>query len=248
MAEKRAQDGANNRIGEELETNRAQWIAVAPKLAVVALVMITVLIFHSNISDLLNRTTKVGYAGFSIETADVTLRRAGRVTPPGVNVPPMSDAERQRIIQRYAHLAEMISSSRILWVDDNPRPNSSIVDFLEITIGRVDIARSTSEAALRLEEKSYDVVISDFSREADPTQQNGPRPGSPPVLGAGVELANRVAADFCGTRVILFSSVGPEQRSPAHVFAQTNRTYDLLTAVANALESGRDPGCNAAGG
>lgn len=245
MSDERSQEEPIEGSVKETGTARTELIRVAPKLAVIFLVILIILIFRADLSDLLGRTTKIGYGGFSVEAANVTLEKAGRVNPGGARVPPMSDAERERIIGRYTRLAGTIAPARILWVDDEPVNNSPIVDFLEVTIARVDVARSTDEARLRLQERSYEVVVSDFNRVNDPTQQNGDA-GAPIAVGAGAALAN-IAAEFCGTRTILFSSVGSEGPAPAHVFAQTNRTYDLLSAIANVLESGRDPNCTPSG-
>ena len=55
-------------------------------------------------------------------------------------------------------------SQRLLWVDDKPKNNSTLVATLEDRGHRVDIALSTEDALAKLQRGSYDTVISDMGR------------------------------------------------------------------------------------
>ncbi len=55
----------------------------------------------------------------------------------------------------------------VLWVDDNPKNNSFIVQMLNDKDIPVEIALSTQEAMQLLKTKSYGVIVSDMGREED---------------------------------------------------------------------------------
>jgi CheY-like chemotaxis protein len=60
--------------------------------------------------------------------------------------------------------APLRSTSRILWVDDEPRNNSLLAAALEERGTRVEIALSTDEALKKFTKQSFDAVISDMGR------------------------------------------------------------------------------------
>jgi CheY-like chemotaxis protein len=56
------------------------------------------------------------------------------------------------------------STSRILWVDDNPKNNSFLVAALEDSGSRVDIAIDTNQGINLFKNNTYDAVVSDMGR------------------------------------------------------------------------------------
>ncbi|MBI9077086.1 MAG: response regulator [Desulfatibacillum sp.] len=76
---------------------------------------------------------------------------------------------------------EMLSGTeRILWVDNNPRNNSYLMESLEERGVRVDIALTTDEGIKKFKSQAYDFVISDMGR--------------PEGDKAGIELARKIRA------------------------------------------------------
>lgn len=239
MSEKASdQEGA-----ERAPTSREELVRASPKLALILLVLLLVLLFRSELSQVIGRTTKVGYGNFSLEAAQQTLARAGSVPASSMSgkVPPMSTEERERIIDRFQRLTERVHSAHILWMDDEPANNAAIVDFLELTVGRVDVARTLEEALNRLEERTYDVVVSEYGSPPD---------GQPPAQARGPQLASAIAARTasggqCAPPVVMFSVGVADKATPAHVMRQTERTFDLLNAIADVLDTGQHPHCGA---
>ncbi len=95
------------------------------------------------------------------------------------------------------------SGAAILWVDDNPRNNTYLIDaFRELGI-RVDLAKSTDEALDLLAAKhDYDAIITDMNRGDDNR--------------AGYTLLKALQAQNITTPVLIFSSSdSPEYRKAA---------------------------------
>jgi CheY-like chemotaxis protein len=53
---------------------------------------------------------------------------------------------------------------RVLWVDDNPSNNESIAVLLQGLGAEVEVALSTDQALAKLQESTYDLIISDMGR------------------------------------------------------------------------------------
>ena len=60
-----------------------------------------------------------------------------------------------------------LTSSAILWVDDQPKNNSHFIDFFLKRGYRVDLAESTSEGLVLAQRNNYGVIISDMGRRED---------------------------------------------------------------------------------
>lgn len=59
---------------------------------------------------------------------------------------------------------------QILWVDDNPANNRSIVDMFPENEVVFDLAKSTNEAIEKLARKNYTLIISDMKRKGSPDE------------------------------------------------------------------------------
>ncbi|MCX5645698.1 MAG: response regulator [Phycisphaerae bacterium] len=82
------------------------------------------------------------------------------------------------------------SGKRILWVDDNPKNNSFLVESLEERGARVDIALSTDEALTKSKKLSYDIILSDMGR--------------PEGDKAGIDLIQKIKSISPKTPVYIF--------------------------------------------
>jgi CheY-like chemotaxis protein len=85
-------------------------------------------------------------------------------------------------------------TASILWVDDNPRNNSILVQQLADLGISVDLALSTAEGAAKFERNSYLSIISDMGRREDGSY----RPN------AGLELIKLVRAKDSHIPIVIF--------------------------------------------
>jgi CheY-like chemotaxis protein len=87
---------------------------------------------------------------------------------------------------------------RILWVDDNPKNISSLLQFLEDRGVRVSQATSTAEGLRLLQGRHFDCVISDMRREE----------GVQLKEAAGLTLLKKVRAKYADLPFIFFTGDG----------------------------------------
>jgi len=73
-----------------------------------------------------------------------------------------------RAATRLALSADLLQGGAILWVDDHPKWNESLVRLFRTAGITVDTVTSTEEAMAVLAKRSYDLVISDMARQAEP--------------------------------------------------------------------------------
>lgn len=84
----------------------------------------------------------------------------------------------------------------VLWVDDNPRNNALIVDQLQRSGVRVDLALSTREGLSLLGQNRYGIVLSDMGRVEDGT----------PIADAGLRLLRAVRETRPTLPFVIYSS------------------------------------------
>lgn len=168
-------------------------------LAAVLWVVLALVVFRalrpaitSRISDL----TKLGLtpAGVSMEFAESKLDEAA-ATRSDDEQPPVGEATKQAVLTRVERNADLLSRARVLWVDDHPENNRSIVELLRHFGAAVDTPRSNAAALGLLAASRYDVVVSDVARDDE-------GPGS---NLKGVALAEEVHHRF-GQRTLLFTA------------------------------------------
>lgn len=221
------QGGLRQALGMEL-------IKASPRLLLGLLVVLVVLWLGEPIAALLDRSTKIGIGPVSVEAAQATLRKAKVSKETAAQ---FDQAQVEKLTQLYTDTLEITPKPHLLWVDDQPANNRELVDFLELMGVSVQVARSTQEALLRMEERSYQALVSDYSRPGDPSEQPE---GSGPDWGAGARLADVLQKRSCGRKVLLFSSGSTDDRSiPPGVRSATDNFYELLVDLAYAL---REPG------
>jgi CheY-like chemotaxis protein len=144
-----------------------------------------------------------------------------------------SSNEIKTLTEHYSHVLGGGKRANVLSVDDEPRNNKQMVDFLDVVGVTVVFARSYGEAVLRLEERSFDVVVSDWSRPDDDVGKKAVA-AKDQFWGSGAQLGRLLANSGCGRKVILFSSGSTEAMPiPPGVAAQTNNRYQLLLEIAD---------------
>jgi CheY-like chemotaxis protein len=118
-----------------------------------------------------------------------------------------------------------MEGSRILWVDDRPDNNRYERQALEALGLRIDLSTSTEQALERIQERPYDLVISDMGR--------------PPDDRAGYTLLRKLRDAGYSTPFIIYAG----SRDPRHVqearqrgaIGTTNRPQELLEMVTEAI-------------
>jgi CheY-like chemotaxis protein len=83
----------------------------------------------------------------------------------------------------------------VLWVDDWPGNNASLVDAMRSLQIQVDLALTTREALSRLEQQEYDLIISDMARQEDGTSHPE----------AGLELIRAVRQSGNQTPIFIYA-------------------------------------------
>jgi len=98
-----------------------------------------------------------------LQATVVAMIEASRI-PRSENVvePPLPTLGGPTVLEEPPSIAR-----RVLWVDDQPRNNSFLVESLSREGVEFDLALSTSQGLARLERKDYAVVISDIGRSED---------------------------------------------------------------------------------
>ncbi|MCZ7555457.1 MAG: response regulator [Bacteroidia bacterium] len=115
---------------------------------------------------------------------------------------------------------------RILWVDDYPSNNASIVSHLTNLGIVVDTALTTQEGLKRFHSDHYNLIISDMGRNEDGTEN--------PV--AGIDLTKAIRQYDTDLPVIIFCSRRARQRYAEEVLtsgvsAVTNSAVRLLSEI-----------------
>jgi len=119
---------------------------------------------------------------------------------------------------------------KILWVDDQPDNNSFEVEALQSLGFKVDFATSTPEALHKLEQGSFDLIISDMNRSGE--------------VRAGFSLLTRLRMEGSITPFILYSAPAtPECQAEAWkrgAVGVTDRPQDLITMVLETVSARKD--------
>jgi CheY-like chemotaxis protein len=209
-------------------------VKAAPRLFLALLVLVIVLWLREPITALMERSTKIGIGPVSIEAAQATLKTA-KLKPSAEPSAHFSEAQVQKLTELYGSLLEEAPAARVLWVDDNPANNIPLVDFLEFMGVEVVVARSTPDALQRLEERSFEAVVSDYNRPIDPSQKLEAQDAH---WGAGAQLGAALQRSGCGRKVLLFSSASTDDKPiPPGVRSATNNYYQLLLDLAQTIQS-----------
>ncbi|NEC50833.1 response regulator [Actinospica acidiphila] len=189
------------------------WVAFA---ATVYLTLRTTLIQR-----MMPRLTAVRALGIEVELAAELLDRAQEESETAV--PP---TVRRTALGRLEHAAELLKGGRILWVDDHPEGNSALVELFRKAGMEVDLALSTEEATRLFRRRSYDVLISDMTRDGDQR--------------AGVELLRNLEQYHVDTPALVYAGhFDPERGVDRRIFAATSVPVELVHYVIDLMERAR---------
>jgi CheY-like chemotaxis protein len=149
-------------------------------------------------------------------------RPAPAYQPPAYQPAP-SDNRSRRAATKLALAAGDLQGGAILWVDDHPEWNETLVRLFRTAGITVDAALSTDEAVRALQHRTYDLVITDMRREGEPGGDT-----------AGTKLLDRmVTAGIPTPAVILSSNPSAHAASALHPRAvtTTNSPEKLIDIV-----------------
>jgi CheY-like chemotaxis protein len=140
--------------------------------------------------------------------------------------PPPSASERRGTVSRLEHAAEYLHDRRILWVDDHPELNASLVTLFRKAGMTVDTVRSTQEAIEVLRRQPFDLIISDMRRDTEE-----------PAATAAYTLVETLADKGIRVPVILFTGhLDTRPGLPPGLFAHTSGGDNLVQYVIDVME------------
>ncbi|WP_438854539.1 response regulator [Agromyces sp. M3QZ16-3] len=129
--------------------------------------------------------------------------------------------------------AAHIEGSAVLWVDDNPKNNTFVVDALQQLGVAVTLVLSTRQAIELLEFNSFDAIISDMGRQEPDGYHDR----------AGYEFLSELRRADVGTPFFIYagSNLRRHKEEAAQKGAQgsTNRPAELISLVTSALVTGK---------
>jgi CheY-like chemotaxis protein len=169
------------------------------------------------IRDALSRATRIGIAGFEVELGekfDAIARSKNIALPSG---------SREQLVRRIEKLKLLITSSKMLWIDDHPSNNSKEIEILRQLGASIDLASTDDEARQRLSGAVYDIVFSDMKRGK--------------IEDAGIKILPEIKAAISSPPVIFY--VGRSRDVPLGAFGLTTRPDELLNLTMDAIERRR---------
>lgn len=189
-----------------------------------AVVLLSLLLYRRDISDAIRRlkslATPAGNAEFA-EAAGALLDEAAATTKTVV-----SAGSKRGVLRRLEHAADVLKGGRLLWVDDHPEGNASLIQLFRAAGMEVDTALSTAEALSRLRMRSYDVILSDNGRQQDPS--------------AGISMLRDLDDLGIDTPVVLYTLGFDYQRGfPRRAFAVTEAPDEVVHYVIDLIERAR---------
>lgn len=129
-------------------------------------------------------------------------------------------------LRRARLVAAALEGARILWVDDNPENNEWERLTLRQLGADVTNVESTATALGCLRSDSYDLILSDISRDGSDRE--------------GVDALSRLLGASPQIAVVFYAGrVDPSLRLPAGAFGLTNRPDELLHLILDAVERRR---------
>jgi CheY-like chemotaxis protein len=196
-------------------------VRLVPSVLWAAVSLVAVFLFQRSIrNDLLPRLSKFKALGVEASFVKKALDRVSETVPSG------DEQSRSVLARRAERLSTIIASSSVLLVNDIPEQMELVVNLLRSLKLRVTIATTTDKALDFLKRKSFDVVISDMSR--DGVADEGTK-----FLKQSVDLGISVPTIFT------VGTYDPSRGTPAYAFAITNRVDDMIHYVFDIIERSR---------
>jgi CheY-like chemotaxis protein len=128
-------------------------------------VLAVVLRFRGQIGELISRAravdTVIGSVEFAEQARDLLAeaqQESGAPTPA---------SSPRGVVRRLQAARTTLSGGTILWVDDHPGNNASLIKLLRASGIEVHTALSTEEALGKLSSQTYDILLTDLARNGD---------------------------------------------------------------------------------
>jgi CheY-like chemotaxis protein len=167
------------------------WPAITKTLAWPLIVLLLALIFQKPIASFIGRTNEITASRNGVTAKAVAAMSNGVAADPANS--------------------KLLHFKKILWVDDVPSNNKSLIQAFTTLGVQVDEALDTPEAEAKLKTGHYDLIITDMGRD------RGPRAG----------LDQIKEAQLNHTPVIIFSSSwAPEHYGQERAYGVQLITYD----------------------
>jgi CheY-like chemotaxis protein len=140
--------------------------------------------------------TKLGLtaSGISMEFAEKKLEEAAAKSTDDVRRS-MGRATKRTVASRVERNADLIARASVLWVDDHPENNTSIVDLLQHYGATVETPRTNLDALALMATSRFDAIVSDVARDDE----------GPDSQLKGVELAQQIFERY-RRKTILFTA------------------------------------------
>jgi len=182
-----------------------------------------------------------GPSGVTMEFAEKALDAAVAGTEPE-SADSYGAVAKRGILARLARNADLLSRARLVWVDDHPENNTSIVELLTRFGATVDTPTSNDAAIALMEANRYDVVLSDVGRDQEGND----------AARKGITLATAVFDRFQKQTILFTARFDPLKLPGATdaekialaievnrtVFGRTNRYDEVLHLILDVLERG----------
>ncbi|QKW07085.1 response regulator [Streptomyces sp. NA04227] len=189
------------------------WVAFA---AVVYFTLRTTLIQR-----MVPRLTAVRALGIELELASELLDRAQDASESTVTA-----TARRTALGRLEHAADALQGGKVLWVDDHPEGNASLVELFRSVGMEIDLALSTEEATPLFRRRPYDIIISDIDRDGDQR--------------AGIKMLRKLEQYSVYAPVLIYAGrFDPERGIDQRIFAGTTVPVDLVHYVIDLMERAR---------
>jgi len=127
-------------------------------------------------------------------------------------------------LRRVALVRHVFEGARVLWIDDNPAGQLWAIRLLTLLGADVIQAGSSEQAADLLQQRSFDLILSDIARDGSDTE--------------GVDFAESAHIAEQAPLVFFIFRLR-DAPPPAGAFGITNRVDDLLHLICDVLERNR---------
>ncbi|MCG8329904.1 MAG: response regulator [Chitinophagales bacterium] len=203
------------------DTITAEIIKIIPSLLwVIFSVIILILFYKPIVKRLVPKVKELKLFGVEAAFFQETLRKAtalkhSKITREDENI----------LLKRIQAIGIDFSVKSILWIDD--RPELSYIDRnLLSTIGfNVEIAETSDESLKKINEKEFDIIISDIIRNEDHT--------------AGLDFLKKIRSTGNNIPLIFYLEfLDRDKGVPAFCFGITNEPKEMIHLVLDIIQRG----------
>lgn len=192
-------------------------LEVVAKLLPALTLIFVVLFFKTEVSEFLRNASKVELFGFRLEKGEFDKRLFASAEK--LNGPKNNPAWTDVPFRKLKLAASALKGMSILWVDDHPENNFYLRRILGDLGVQISVALNNAEALDAIKRKDFDLIVSDFNRDA-------------PLKETGAEFVLKVTVMAYDAPAIFYTS-RPDS-VPANVphIEATNDPSVLLATVA----------------